>query len=206
MTALPKRSGSASASTPGRPWKASSRRSSANVTGAAVRATGSLIGERSSPSLRNFSSNSNVTRPRSSSNTAPTNFPHSWMRASATSVSAIAAPPRALASFAGELAERDRRDRRLGQERLEHLEPIEGAQKLDERREAHVLTALGLLHGRGSEPGIACEILDAHVVPEPMPAEPHPDQALDLVVRLSGYHRISKLSPWHFTATIRYDT
>src|SRR5262245_43886640 len=204
MIALPKRSGSASASTPGRPWKASSLRSSANVTGATVRATGSLMGDRSRPSLRNFSSNSNVTTPRSSSKTAPTNFPHRWIRASATSVSAIAAPSCTLTKLAGELAQRDRRDRGLGQERVEELESIEGPQQLDEGRQPHVLSSLGLLHGRCSQTFVAGEILDAHVVAEPVIAEPRPDQTLDLVIRLSGYQCSSKCLCRHVTDTIRY--
>src|SRR5262245_5328164 len=109
------------------------------------------MGDTSRPTLRNFSSNSNVTTPRSSSKTAPTNFPHSWIRASATSVSAIAAPSCTLARLARELAQRDGRDRGLGQERVEELEPIKGPQKLDESRQPHVLAALGLLHGRRSQ-------------------------------------------------------
>src|SRR3990172_9551495 len=147
MTALPKRSGSASASTPGNPANASILFNWGKLTGPR-RLSGSLRGEISRPLRRNGSSYSNVILPSSSSVTAPTSLfqIHTCARASRLATGRLPCTPARLSLSLHQL---NGRHRRRGKKSIQVAQPPERAQQLHQGGELEILASLGVAY-RGS--------------------------------------------------------
>src|SRR5688500_20402901 len=131
MTALPNRSGRESASTPGRPWNASTLESSGKVTGPRSE-RGRVKGDMASRPVANSSLYSKVTRPFSSSATAPTS--RSQSQTSATTASGMAGSRRAPALFSLQLEQLHRREPRIREDGVPRFEAVQRPEELDQRR------------------------------------------------------------------------
>src|SRR3990172_6884356 len=156
MTALPKRSGSASASTPGNPANASILFSSGKLTGPR-RLSGSLRGEISRPPRRKGSSYSNVILPSSSSTTAPTNLFQIQTCARASTL-AIGWLSSALAWLSLPLHQLNWRYRGRGKKSVEVTQPTERAQESHQGRELGILAELGVTYRGSTGARAGCEL------------------------------------------------